>query len=100
MILTLMLNLGNARCDSHQSPFRKPVASLLVTLRPWLLPHLEDENATRDCGTRVTMRKAKRYAQGDLVLERVEDQPRTGKLVARDPDGAVVLARGEVTGHR
>lgn len=46
------------------------------------------------------MRKTKRYAQGDIVLERVDDQAPTGKLVARDPDGAVVLARGEVTGHR
>ena len=46
------------------------------------------------------MLKTKRYAQGDIVLERVDDQPATGKLVERDPDGAVVLARGEVTGHR
>jgi hypothetical protein len=46
------------------------------------------------------MQNTKRYAQGDIVLERVEDQPATGKLVARDLDGAVVLARGEVTGHR
>ena len=46
------------------------------------------------------MRKTTRYAQGDIVLEQVEDQPPSGRLVARDPDGAVVLARGEVTGHR
>src|SRR5262249_55986848 len=48
----------------------------------------------------MTMRKTERYAQGDILLERVEDQSPTGKLVQRDPDGAVVLARGEVTGHR
>jgi hypothetical protein len=40
------------------------------------------------------------YAQGDILLERVEDY--TGRIqpTGRDPDGAVVLARGEVTGHR
>jgi hypothetical protein len=48
----------------------------------------------------MIMLKTKRYAQGDIVLERVDDQPPSGKLVERDADGAVVLARGEVTGHR
>jgi len=39
------------------------------------------------------------YAQGDIILERVADAlPKT--LIPVDPDGAVVLARGEVTGHR
>jgi hypothetical protein len=47
-----------------------------------------------------TVRKAERYAQGDIVIERVDDGRMTGTLVERDPDGAVVLARGEATGHR
>ena len=46
------------------------------------------------------MKKTERYAQGDIVLERVEDRRMTGTPMERDPDGAVVLARGEVTGHR
>jgi hypothetical protein len=46
------------------------------------------------------MNRTERYAQGDIVLERVEDRRMTGAQVERDPDGAVVLARGEVTGHR
>lgn len=41
------------------------------------------------------------YAQGDILLERVEDaDPLLGQAVVADSDGAVVLARGEVTGHR
>ena len=41
----------------------------------------------------------KLFAQGDVILERVADAtPTTPTNV--DPDGAVVLARGEVTGHR
>ncbi len=40
------------------------------------------------------------YAQGDIILERVADAAPSGAPVAPDPDGAVVLARGEVTGHR
>lgn len=40
-------------------------------------------------------------AQGDVLIVRVSDvaEP-TGAPIARDPDGAVVLQRGEVTGHR
>jgi len=34
------------------------------------------------------------------VLERVDDGRIKGTIVERDADGAVVLARGEVTGHR
>lgn len=46
-----------------------------------------------------TMTKTLFYAQGDLLIERVDDiEPGTPLPV--DPDGAVVLARGEVTGHR
>src|SRR5262245_35797854 len=41
----------------------------------------------------------KLYAQGDIILELVEEAtPRTP--LPPDPDGAVVLARGELTGHR
>lgn len=39
------------------------------------------------------------YAQGDIILERVADAKET-EAINIDPDGAVVLARGEVTGHR
>lgn len=39
------------------------------------------------------------YAQGDIVLERVVDAE-PGTPINVDPDKAVVLARGEVTGHR
>lgn len=43
------------------------------------------------------------YAQGDMLLERVEDiepaAPHT-RAIPTDPDGAVVIGRGEVTGHR
>jgi hypothetical protein len=41
----------------------------------------------------------KLYAQGDIILELVEDLTPLS-LLPRDPDGAVVLARGELTGHR
>src|SRR5262245_10615060 len=39
------------------------------------------------------------YAQGDIILELVEDANPAAPL-SHDPDGAVVLARGELTGHR
>ena len=39
------------------------------------------------------------YAQGDVVLERVADATPNSAL-ATDADGVVVIARGEVTGHR
>ena len=38
-------------------------------------------------------------AQGDIIIERVADAI-PGKSMTVDSDGAVVLARGEVTGHR
>jgi hypothetical protein len=41
----------------------------------------------------------KLYAQGDIILERVDDATPVSP-VSRDQDGAVVLARGELTGHR
>lgn len=43
------------------------------------------------------------YAQGDVLLELVADVPAHAlpkKLIKADPDGSVVLARGEATGHR
>lgn len=39
------------------------------------------------------------YAQGDILIERVADAVESEPINV-DPDGAVVLARGEVTGHR
>lgn len=40
-------------------------------------------------------------AQGDVIIEKISsDHIHSGKPVDADPDGAVVLARGEVTGHR
>lgn len=40
------------------------------------------------------------FAQGDLLIERVEDVLPSGTHVQRLRDGAVVLAEGEATGHR
>jgi hypothetical protein len=40
------------------------------------------------------------YAQGDIVLELVEDAEPSRDPLPKDADGAVVLARGEHTGHR
>lgn len=40
------------------------------------------------------------YAQGDLLIERVEDMEPTGKIVQPDATGVFVLAEGELTGHR
>lgn len=39
------------------------------------------------------------YAQGDILIERVGDVE-AGDPINVDPDHAIVLARGEVTGHR
>ena len=41
----------------------------------------------------------KLYAQGDIILELVEDAEPT-RTLPNDADGAIVLARGELTGHR
>jgi hypothetical protein len=40
------------------------------------------------------------YAQGDLLIERVEDIEPSGSIVSPDQKGAFVLAEGELTGHR
>lgn len=47
------------------------------------------------------------YAQGDIIIEKVDAKPKKASevttaigLPAVDADGSRVLARGEVTGHR
>lgn len=40
------------------------------------------------------------FAQGDLLIERVRDAIPSGTSVSPDRDGAVVVAEGELTGHR
>ena len=40
------------------------------------------------------------YAQGDLLIERVDDVQPSGTMIAPDATGALVLAEGELTGHR
>jgi hypothetical protein len=40
------------------------------------------------------------YAQGDLLIERVDDVQPSGTVIAPDATGALVLAEGELTGHR
>jgi hypothetical protein len=73
-------------------------------VRVTLLPRLRGMGMRKAPGHRRRnedhMKKTKRYAQGDIILELVDDCAPSGSLVERDPDGAVVLARGEVTGHR
>jgi hypothetical protein len=40
------------------------------------------------------------FAQGDILIERVLDREPSGDMIPAGPDGAVVLAEGEMTGHR
>ena len=40
------------------------------------------------------------FAQGDLLIEKVEDVDPSGTIIEADVTGATVLAEGEVTGHR
>jgi hypothetical protein len=40
------------------------------------------------------------FAQGDLLIERVTDVEPTGAMMSADQTGAIVLAEGELTGHR
>jgi len=40
------------------------------------------------------------YAQGDLLIERVGDLEPSGTVLSPDATGAMVLAEGELTGHR
>jgi hypothetical protein len=38
-------------------------------------------------------------AQGDILIERVEDHPASGQVVESVDNGAVLIAEGEATGH-
>jgi hypothetical protein len=40
------------------------------------------------------------YAQGDILLETVSDREPSGSILPRGQDGALVIAEGELTGHR
>ena len=40
------------------------------------------------------------FAQGDLLIERVNDAPPSGTIMQPSVGGATVLAEGEATGHR
>jgi len=40
------------------------------------------------------------YAQGDILIERVSDHCISGQCIPPGPDGAQVIAEGEMTGHR
>jgi hypothetical protein len=40
------------------------------------------------------------YAQGDILIEAVEDTAPSGEILNADVDGATVIAEGEATGHR
>ena len=40
------------------------------------------------------------YAQGDLLIERVDDLEPSGTVLSPDATGAMVVAEGELTGHR
>jgi hypothetical protein len=40
------------------------------------------------------------YAQGDLLIERVDDVEPSGATISPDASGVTVLAEGELTGHR
>ena len=43
---------------------------------------------------------SKLYFQGDVLVEEVSPTDTKSESINVDPDGSVVLARGEVTGHR
>jgi hypothetical protein len=40
------------------------------------------------------------FRQGDVLIRKIPAIPNGTEVVPKDPDGAIVLARGEVTGHR
>lgn len=40
------------------------------------------------------------FAQGDLLIERVDDVSPSGAILPADAAGVTVLAEGELTGHR
>jgi hypothetical protein len=43
---------------------------------------------------------ARLCAQGDILIERVDDAPPSGKAMQSVGAGAVIIAEGEATGHR
>ena len=40
------------------------------------------------------------FAQGDILIECLDDAPVSGVIVPPDADGCTVIAEGELTGHR
>lgn len=49
--------------------------------------------------TSINAGRAKQFAQGDLLIERVADASPSGRII--EPlGGVIVLAEGEITGHR
>ena len=40
------------------------------------------------------------FAQGDILIERLDDVPPSGVVVPPEVDGCSVIAEGEMTGHR
>jgi hypothetical protein len=38
-------------------------------------------------------------AQGDILIERVDDLPISGQVLQADDEGSVIIAEGELTGH-
>ena len=40
------------------------------------------------------------YAQGDLLIERLADTAPSGTIIPASPEGEIVVAEGELTGHR
>jgi hypothetical protein len=42
---------------------------------------------------------ARLYAQGDILIERLDDSPISGQILRAADCGAVVVAAGELTGH-
>jgi hypothetical protein len=39
------------------------------------------------------------YAQGDILIERIDDRPVSGRIVQSVNDGSVIIAEGEASGH-
>ena len=43
---------------------------------------------------------ARLYAQGDILIERVDDAPVSGAVIEAGAEGSVIVAEGEASGHR
>lgn len=39
------------------------------------------------------------YAQGDILIERIDDRPVSGRVIHFVDDGSVIIAEGEASGH-